>query len=580
MMITDRAIIRSLPLVAGVLGKTYGVRVEIGGNQAFTNGKVIQLPSLPGETDPDFTGLVRGFLDHEAAHIRDTDFSVLEGLTAIEKNIWNIFEDWRVENKLAELFPGCRQNFNWLIRHLFLKGYDENLARDKGTLIPDWLLFKVRSWDVRELAPVCIRLESGIDRHWPGLWKKLAAVLDRMKKNCPDSSACLEYAREIISILQKETERKVTPESYEDSGEKSEQESEGRDVSHETDDKKSSPEVPEQNKDSSRSDEASHDDTDTNETASDSVSEIYGKRTDDWEKPEDNNPCKTIEWLLSASESELPENLGKLLSKSIETQISEDVSAHIEVARTGTKNLLELDTHTISTLRQITAGMRARFHALLQSKSLNQKHQSRKGRLDTGKLYRTGIDNPRVFTRQSERQGINTAVHILLDCSSSMAQRMKLASQVCHSVAKALEMTGVNTGVTAFPGNNDNSCPQFYTVAPIVRHGQKVHNRFMMVESGSTPMGEALWWAIREMIPLKEKRKLILIITDGDPNNRENTIEAIRAAEMMGMEIFGTGIESPCISNLLPESSINITSLNDLALSMFRLLGKAIIKTE
>ena len=92
-------------------------------------------------------------------------------------------------------------------------------------------------------------------------------------------------------------------------------------------------------------------------------------------------------------------------------------------------------------------------------------------------------------------------------------------------------------------------------------------------------MGEALWWAIREMIPLKEKRKLILIITDGDPNNRENTIEAIRAAEMMDMEIFGIGIESPYISNLLPESSINITSLNDLALSMFRLLGKAIVRT-
>ena len=58
-MITNKAIIRSLPLVAGVLGKTYGVRVEIGGNQAFTNGSVIQLPSLPSEADPDFIGLVR-----------------------------------------------------------------------------------------------------------------------------------------------------------------------------------------------------------------------------------------------------------------------------------------------------------------------------------------------------------------------------------------------------------------------------------------------------------------------------------------------------------------------------------------
>ncbi len=93
-MISNKAILQSLPLLASVLGKSYGVRVEIGGNQAFTNGSVIQLPSLPAEFDNKFTGLVRGFLDHESAHIRETDFSVLQGMTPLEKNIWNIFEDW------------------------------------------------------------------------------------------------------------------------------------------------------------------------------------------------------------------------------------------------------------------------------------------------------------------------------------------------------------------------------------------------------------------------------------------------------------------------------------------------------
>jgi hypothetical protein len=158
-----------------------------------------------------------------------------------------------------------------------------------------------------------------------------------------------------------------------------------------------------------------------------------------------------------------------------------------------------------------------------------------------------------------------------------MNHRIRLAGQVCHSVAKTLEMIGVNTGVTAFPGNNDNSCPQFYTVAPVVRHGQKVHNRFLMNASGSTPMGEALWWTMREMLTLKENRKLILIITDGDPDSRENTIEAIKTAGQMNIEVYGIGIESHYINSLLPESSINITSLNDLAHSMFRLLEKAVV---
>ena len=93
-------------------------------------------------------------------------------------------------------------------------------------------------------------------------------------------------------------------------------------------------------------------------------------------------------------------------------------------------------------------------------------------------------------------------------------------------------------------------------------------------------MGEALWWVLQEMVTLKEKRKVILIITDGDPNSRENTREAIKAGKQMNMEIYGIGIESHYINELLPESSINITSLNDLAQSMFKLLGQAISKTE
>ena len=114
---------RALPMVASVLGKKYGVQVEIGGNTACTDGKVIRLPTLPLESDEKMRNMTRGFLDHESAHIRETDFDVLQDkdLTPLIKNIWNIFEDWRVENELAKRFPGCRTNLHWLIEHEFTK---------------------------------------------------------------------------------------------------------------------------------------------------------------------------------------------------------------------------------------------------------------------------------------------------------------------------------------------------------------------------------------------------------------------------------------------------------------------------
>ena len=93
-------IIKSLPLLASVLGRKYGIQVRIGGDNAFTNGNVIQLPSLPLDCDETLLGLVRGLIDHESAHIRDTDFDALKATPQIplEKHIWTTIEDWRVEN--------------------------------------------------------------------------------------------------------------------------------------------------------------------------------------------------------------------------------------------------------------------------------------------------------------------------------------------------------------------------------------------------------------------------------------------------------------------------------------------------
>lgn len=68
-MIKIRDIMASLPLVASALGDKYGVTVNIGGNQAYTDGKNINLPTLPLDCDTELLTLARSFLDHEAAHI-------------------------------------------------------------------------------------------------------------------------------------------------------------------------------------------------------------------------------------------------------------------------------------------------------------------------------------------------------------------------------------------------------------------------------------------------------------------------------------------------------------------------------
>ena len=64
---TNNLIMKSLPMVASVLGRKYGVKVAIGGKDAYTDGNTIHLPALPLECSETLIGLARGYIDHEAA---------------------------------------------------------------------------------------------------------------------------------------------------------------------------------------------------------------------------------------------------------------------------------------------------------------------------------------------------------------------------------------------------------------------------------------------------------------------------------------------------------------------------------
>ena len=122
MQAETKHIMSALPVVASILGDSLGVKVSIGEHStAWTDGTSIFLPKLSVEGDETELGLVRGYISHEAGHIRYTDFVDLraEALTALEQRLFNYFEDYRVEQRMAERYPGCRQDFLWLIRHLF-----------------------------------------------------------------------------------------------------------------------------------------------------------------------------------------------------------------------------------------------------------------------------------------------------------------------------------------------------------------------------------------------------------------------------------------------------------------------------
>ena len=204
-MIRTKDVLNCLPLVASILGDRYGVQVRIGGNEACTNGKVIHLPSLPMDCEPELLALARSFVDHESGHIRHTDFSVLKAanLDPVTFNLFNCLEDWRVEKKLSGIFPGCRRNLNWLIRRFFVEQAQPRAGDDSPALaVLDYVLLTVRAWDVDEVTPARQNAASIMEQYFPGLIEALDAIMAKAYIHCPDTKATIEYAKQIALCIQ------------------------------------------------------------------------------------------------------------------------------------------------------------------------------------------------------------------------------------------------------------------------------------------------------------------------------------------------------------------------------------------
>jgi hypothetical protein len=63
-----------LERLARTLTEQFGVAVVCQGDQAYTDGKTIVLPSLPEPLEEGLERMMVGYLDHEIAHVAFSDF--------------------------------------------------------------------------------------------------------------------------------------------------------------------------------------------------------------------------------------------------------------------------------------------------------------------------------------------------------------------------------------------------------------------------------------------------------------------------------------------------------------------------
>jgi cobalamin biosynthesis protein CobT len=222
-------------------------------------------------------------------------------------------------------------------------------------------------------------------------------------------------------------------------------------------------------------------------------------------------------------------------------------------------------------VRTTTTKLRAQLLSLVQASRRNHDRAKRHGRkMDSKRLIRIVSGDTRLFRQRDERIQPDTAVHVLTDLSGSMIARnaATVAQQASLAIALALEgIPGVNPAVTFFCGRSDDP------VRSALRHGELIRqnvSRFVLAANGTTPMAEAIWYAAFELTKTRERRKQIIVITDGEPDNAAACHAVLDLCRNSGIEVMGIGVNHKV--DQFFNRHIMIDSIDELRATLFKLM--------
>jgi cobaltochelatase CobT len=536
-------VIGGLRIALQALGAKMGVTLRIEGDQAYTNGNEIIIPTLPPD-DHKAAVLARGYVDHETAHVRHSDFERTMGT-------WGeLIEEVYIEMKQCADYPGCAINLRELVA--ILKHEDGSFRGTKSqplSLLTSWLICRGRA-DVlgQSLGDIASEMET-----WSRLsfgdpfCDRFAACVARVG-SCNTLDDCVKLGNEIEALI-------ANPPP---------------------------PRKKDKRPNSGESQQSPGDGNSGNPPSSDSGS------GDGPGKPSAAKQTYNLEKLRTADVGKATQkvDLGKIVAQMLGKE-------HNKAERTG--NLEEIpDTHHPSVgaasgsgdqkriegemgfddARRKTSRMRSQLAGLLQAVRLQQSNAKRAGhRIDSRSVYRVACRTPdtRIFAARRDKQDDNTAIVLLTDRSGSMnPEKMSVALQATFITGEALELLpGVTCAVGAFPWGRD--------LAELKPFGAKPRAGFFNIgSSGGTPMAEALLWAGMLLTHRPERRKVVIPMTDGSPDDIGKTRNAVERLRSCGIEVYGIGILDSSILNWLRESSV-IKQIDELPAALIGLLKEALI---
>lgn len=540
-------VIGGLRIAMQALGSRMGVTLRIEGDQAYTNGKEIIIPTLPPD-DHKAALLARGYVDHEAAHVRHSDFER-------DMGTWGeLIEEVYIEKKQCEDFPGCAINLREMVA--ILKNEAGSFRGTKSqpvSLLTSWLVCRGRSAVLGQpLGDIATEMERrSRETFGDPFGDRFADCIARIG-SCDSLSDCVNLGKEIETLI-------ANPPPPRKQDKRPESGNDNRDAA------------------AGNGDGSPDDGSDSGESpGSDGGEPATAKQKDNLEKLRTDDVGKASQKV----------DLGKIVAQMLGKE-------HKTGERTGTLEEIP-DTHHPSAgagsgagdqvriegemgfddARRKTSRMRSQLAGLLQAVRLQQCNAKRGGhRIDSRSAYRVACRTPdtRIFAARREKRDDNTAIVLLTDRSGSMnPEKLSVALQATFVTAEALELLpGVTCAAGAFPWGS--------ALVELKAFGAKPRAGYFNIgSSGGTPMAEALLWAGMLLTHRQERRKIVIPMTDGQPDDIEKTKRAVERLRSYGIEVYGIGILDSSILCWLKESSV-IRQIAELPAALIGLLKEALI---
>jgi cobalamin biosynthesis protein CobT len=189
------------------------------------------------------------------------------------------------------------------------------------------------------------------------------------------------------------------------------------------------------------------------------------------------------------------------------------------------------------------------------------------GTVDVNALSRLSVSD-KVFKRRSETAGVDSAVVLVVDVSSSMRRsRIAPAVQCCAALLDVLDRAGVSTAVLSF--NHGTSLVKDWNERKAL--GLDALSR--LTPSGGTNDFFAVRYAHKLLLQRREARKVCIVLTDGN-GEPEATARQVQAGTNLGITTLGVGIELD-VSRVYPQN-IKVDNLADLGAASFKQIKLAV----